>query len=268
MKVDNNLFYSNNLHIYGEDSPIVPLVPQAVGTGIMWPGMNDGEFSNNQVFDNWQYGTLLIGIPDAIAGEAEGNVDPQDHCDASAPRLLDLLREPVPRQRDGPGARRLQAASRTRHVRQRERPPRRRRRARRSSRTAPTSGGTRRRPRTTTAGSTTSAPTARATRSRPIRRSIPPAEHVRAGLPARGLRDGHGQPAGIRAEERPAPRVLRRVGGAARRPTGPARGSTSSRSPARAPRAPSRPSTAKHMRELAKTPEAKNVEEYFAGARR
>ena len=80
MKVDNNLFYSNNFHIYGDDSPIVPLVPQAVGTGIMWPGMNDGEFSNNQVFDNWQYGTFLIGIPDAIAGEAEGNVDSQTHC--------------------------------------------------------------------------------------------------------------------------------------------------------------------------------------------
>ncbi len=76
MKVDNNLFYSNNLDIYGdEDLPFVPLVPQAVGTGIMWPGHNEGEFSNNKVFDNWQYGTFLICIPDAIAGEAEGNVD-------------------------------------------------------------------------------------------------------------------------------------------------------------------------------------------------
>jgi hypothetical protein len=84
MKVDHNLFYSNNFHVYGEDSPVVPLVPQAVGTGIMWPGMNDGEFSNNRVFDNWQHGTLLIGIPDAIAGDAEGNLDPQDHCPASS----------------------------------------------------------------------------------------------------------------------------------------------------------------------------------------
>ncbi len=39
MKVDHNMFYSNNLDIYGdEDLPFVPLVPQAVGTGIMWPG--------------------------------------------------------------------------------------------------------------------------------------------------------------------------------------------------------------------------------------
>ena len=83
MKVDNNMFYSNNLDIYGdEDLPFVPLVPQAVGTGIMWPGHNKGDFSNNKVFDNWQYGTFLISIPDAIAGEAEGNVDPENHCPA------------------------------------------------------------------------------------------------------------------------------------------------------------------------------------------
>ena len=79
-KVDNNLFYSNNFHIYGDDSRIVPLVPQAVGTGIMWPGMNDGEFTNNQVFDNWQYGTLLLAVPDAIAGESDGNADAEIHC--------------------------------------------------------------------------------------------------------------------------------------------------------------------------------------------
>ncbi len=81
MKVDHNMFYSNNLDIYGdEDIPFVPLVPQAVGTGIMWPGHNNGDFSNNTVFDNWQYGTFLIAIPDVVAGEAEGNVDPETHC--------------------------------------------------------------------------------------------------------------------------------------------------------------------------------------------
>ncbi len=80
MKIDHNKFYSNNLDVYGGDVPFVPLVPQAVGTGIMWPGMNDGDFSNNMVFDNWQYGTLLVAIPDAVAGSAEGNVDSQIHC--------------------------------------------------------------------------------------------------------------------------------------------------------------------------------------------
>jgi len=83
-KVDHNLFYSNNLDIYRDDAPFVPLVPQAIGTGIMWPGMNDGEFSNNRVFDNWQYGTLLVAIPDAVAGESDGNADSQNHCPATA----------------------------------------------------------------------------------------------------------------------------------------------------------------------------------------
>ena len=86
MKVDNNLFYSNNLNVYGDDSPVVPLVPQAVGTGIMWPGMNDGEFSNNYVFDNWQHGTFLIGIPDVDRRHGRGQPGPANHCLAqSAP---------------------------------------------------------------------------------------------------------------------------------------------------------------------------------------
>ena len=123
MKVDNNMFYSNNLNIYGDDSPVVPLVPQAVGTGIMWPGMNDGEFSDNHVFDNWQHGTFLIGIPDAIAGEAEGNLDSQNHCGASGPGIYSTscaneyhgnVMGEVP---DG-----FESTSRHHEVRQRERP--------------------------------------------------------------------------------------------------------------------------------------------------
>ena len=175
MKVDHNMFYSNNLNVYGDDSPVVPLVPQAVGTGIMWPGMNDGEFSDNHVFDNWQHGTFLIGIPDAIAGTAEGNVDSQNHCDA--PRLgplLDVVLERVPRQRHGRGARaalRLIPASRcsataaawcrTTHDGVTRTTPTTRRA---SSRTESTSGGTRRIPRRKTVGSTTRATTARGIR--------------------------------------------------------------------------------------------------------
>jgi len=88
MKVDRNWFYSNNLDVYRDDNPFEALVPQAIGTGIMWPGMNDGEFSKNRVFDNWSHGTLLLAIPDAVAGEAEGNIDSAVHCDLSAPGLI------------------------------------------------------------------------------------------------------------------------------------------------------------------------------------
>jgi hypothetical protein len=79
-KVDRNWFYSNNLDIYRDDAPFVPLVPQAVGTGIMWPGMNNGRFAHNRVFDNWRHGTLLVATPDSVAGEPDGNVDKQNHC--------------------------------------------------------------------------------------------------------------------------------------------------------------------------------------------
>ena len=80
-KVDHNWFYSNNLDVYRESNPFEPLVPQAIGTGIMWPGMNAGVFAKNRVFDNWRHGTLLVAIPDAVAGETEGNADSEIHCD-------------------------------------------------------------------------------------------------------------------------------------------------------------------------------------------
>ncbi len=84
-KIDHNWFYSNNLDVYREGNPFEPLVPQAVGTGIMWPGMNGGIFTKNRVFDNWSHGTLLLAIPDEVAGEQEGNPDEQIHCDTEPP---------------------------------------------------------------------------------------------------------------------------------------------------------------------------------------
>ena len=84
MKIDNNWFYSNNLDIYTENPPFEPLVPQPVGTGFFWPGNNDGRFENNWVFDNWRQGTMLVSVPDAVAGEADGAVDPGVHCPTSS----------------------------------------------------------------------------------------------------------------------------------------------------------------------------------------
>ena len=80
MKIDHNWFYANNLDVYRDENPFLARVPQAVGTGFMWPGHNDGRFEDNWVFDNWRQGTFLISIPDALAGDTEGEVDPTIHC--------------------------------------------------------------------------------------------------------------------------------------------------------------------------------------------
>jgi len=87
MKIDHNLIYSNNLNLYTDDPRIKPLVPMPIGTAIVWPGMNDGEVSDNWIFDNWRHGTLLASVPDAVAGEPDGNTDPQFHCEAALPSL-------------------------------------------------------------------------------------------------------------------------------------------------------------------------------------
>jgi hypothetical protein len=80
MKIDNNYFYANNLDVYDPEMPFDALVPQPVGTGFFWAGNNNGRFEDNWVFDNWRQGTMLISVPDLIAGEAEGALDPTIHC--------------------------------------------------------------------------------------------------------------------------------------------------------------------------------------------
>ncbi len=80
MKIDHNWFYANNLDVYNADPAFEALVPQPVGTGFFWPGHNNGRFEDNWVFDNWRQGTMLVSIPDAVAGEAEGATDPKKHC--------------------------------------------------------------------------------------------------------------------------------------------------------------------------------------------
>ena len=80
MKIDHNWFYANNLDVYTAEPPFEALVLQPIGTGFFWAGNNNGRFEDNWVFDNWRQGTMLISVPDAIAGDAEGAVDPQAHC--------------------------------------------------------------------------------------------------------------------------------------------------------------------------------------------
>jgi len=84
MQIDNNLIYSNNLDLYGANPPVDPLIPMPIGTGVIWPGMNGAKLYRNWIFDNWRHGSVLIAVPDQVAGEPEGNVDPGVHCENTA----------------------------------------------------------------------------------------------------------------------------------------------------------------------------------------
>ncbi len=85
MKIDHNVIFSNNLNLYTPDPPFEPYIPQPIGTGLVWAGMNQGEFHDNWVFDNWRHGTVLLAVPDALAGDVEGNTDPDIACEATGP---------------------------------------------------------------------------------------------------------------------------------------------------------------------------------------
>ena len=81
-QIDHNLIYSNNLDLYVDDPPVEPMVPVPLGTGIIYPGMNDARVHHNHIFDNWRFGSMLFAVPDALtsAGGAEGRVNPGISC--------------------------------------------------------------------------------------------------------------------------------------------------------------------------------------------
>lgn len=79
-QINHNLIYSNNLDLYVDDPPVEPLVPVPLGVGVIYPGMNDAQVHDNHIFDNWRNDTMLFAIPDALAGDAEGDIDPGISC--------------------------------------------------------------------------------------------------------------------------------------------------------------------------------------------
>jgi hypothetical protein len=84
-EIDHNYIYSNNLNLYVDDPHVESVVPVPIGTGVIYPGMNDARVHDNWIFDNWRNGTMLFAIPDAIVngGGPEGNVNPGISCATS-----------------------------------------------------------------------------------------------------------------------------------------------------------------------------------------
>ncbi|HEV8152416.1 MAG TPA: right-handed parallel beta-helix repeat-containing protein [Solirubrobacteraceae bacterium] len=81
-EIDHNFIYSNNLNLFIDHPQVDPLVTVPVGTGIIYPGMNDARVHHNWIFDNWRNGAMLFSIPDAFTngGGAEGDIFPGVSC--------------------------------------------------------------------------------------------------------------------------------------------------------------------------------------------
>ena len=81
-EIDHNYIYANNLDLYRPDTPVDPLVGVPIGTGILYPGMNDARVHDNYIFDNWRDGAMLFAVPDAATngGGAEGDIFPGVSC--------------------------------------------------------------------------------------------------------------------------------------------------------------------------------------------
>ena len=84
MEIDHSNIFSNNLNLYSGDRGLEPLVGVPVGTGILWPGMNNGNVHDNYIFDNWRYGAMLFAIPDVLV-TPENEVEPGISCPTATP---------------------------------------------------------------------------------------------------------------------------------------------------------------------------------------
>jgi hypothetical protein len=81
-EIDHNMIYSNNLDVFTDDPPVVPVTPAPMGVGIVYAGMNDARVHENYIFDNWRHGAMLFSVPDALTngGGAEGDINPGVSC--------------------------------------------------------------------------------------------------------------------------------------------------------------------------------------------
>ena len=81
-EIDNNYIYSNNLDLYKPNPPVKSLVDVPIGTGVIYPGMNDSRVHDNHFFDNWRDGVRLFAVPDALTSNegAEGDIFPGVSC--------------------------------------------------------------------------------------------------------------------------------------------------------------------------------------------
>jgi hypothetical protein len=64
---ERNRIYSNNFNIYGPKSDVTSVTPVPIGVGILIAGGDDNSVRDNQIFDNWRRGAMLIAVPDAIS---------------------------------------------------------------------------------------------------------------------------------------------------------------------------------------------------------
>src|SRR5205085_6091563 len=64
---EDNRIWSNNFNVYGPKSDVKSATPVPIGTGMVIGGGDDDVFRNNQVWDNWKTGTMLITVPDVIS---------------------------------------------------------------------------------------------------------------------------------------------------------------------------------------------------------
>jgi hypothetical protein len=86
-QIDHNRIYSNNLDLFTDDPPVVPVTVAPMGVGIVFGGVNNARVHDNYIFDNWRNGTMLISVPDALTsgGGAEGNYNPGISCPGQPP---------------------------------------------------------------------------------------------------------------------------------------------------------------------------------------
>ena len=120
-EIDHNFIYSNNFNVYADDSQVKPLVTVPVGTGIVYAGMNDAEGPRQLVLRQLALRRRCCSrcrTRWSTAAAPRATIQPGVALPGRpGQRHLDLLRQPLLQQQDGPGAAGLHVPEGARPVR-------------------------------------------------------------------------------------------------------------------------------------------------------
>ena len=69
-RIEGNRIHSNNFDTYSDKAWVKSTIQAPIGAGIIFAGGNDNVVTDNWIYDNWKWGTVLITVPDILANDA------------------------------------------------------------------------------------------------------------------------------------------------------------------------------------------------------
>jgi hypothetical protein len=74
-RIEGNRIFSNNFDTYSDKAWVKSTIQAPIGAGVIFAGGNDNVITDNWIYDNWKWGTVLISLPDVLANDGPKQED-------------------------------------------------------------------------------------------------------------------------------------------------------------------------------------------------